>query len=189
MPALYCARFTTALDGYNVKMIRTEQVLDSWKAIREDTAQAVLDFAAEDFSFRATPEMQTFGEIAFHTLQAGNCLTGMLLAGEEDFTVPDFRERMARHAAPVPAGASPAELAAALRETLERRVQELSKQSPEFFAGIITRFDGQRLTRLEMVQAIKEHELTHRAQLFMYLRLKGIVPSTTRRRLAKQAGK
>ena len=51
----------------------------------------------------------------------------------------------------------------------------------------ITRFDGQRLTRLEMVQSIKEHELTHRAQLFMYLRLKGIVPATTRRRLAKMA--
>ena len=38
-----------------------------------------------------------------------------------------------------------------------------------------------------MVQTMKEHELTHRAQLFMYLRLKGIVPSTTRRR-AGQAG-
>jgi uncharacterized damage-inducible protein DinB len=45
------------------------------------------------------------------------------------------------------------------------------------------------VTRLEMVQTIKEHELTHRSQLFMYLRLKGIVPATTRRRLAKQAGK
>jgi uncharacterized damage-inducible protein DinB len=40
-----------------------------------------------------------------------------------------------------------------------------------------------------MVQTIKEHELTHRQQLFTYLRLKGLVPATTRRRLAKQAGK
>jgi uncharacterized damage-inducible protein DinB len=50
-------------------------------------------------------------------------------------------------------------------------------------------FDLARLTRMEMLQFIKEHELTHRSQLFMYLRLKGIVPATTRRRLAKQAGK
>jgi uncharacterized damage-inducible protein DinB len=49
---------------------------------------------------------------------------------------------------------------------------------------MVTRFDGQRVTRLEMIQTIKEHELTHRAQLFLYLRLKGIVPATTRRRLA-----
>jgi uncharacterized damage-inducible protein DinB len=38
-----------------------------------------------------------------------------------------------------------------------------------------------------MVQFMKEHELTHRSQLFLYLRLKGIVPATTRRRLARLA--
>ncbi len=178
-----------ALHGYNVDMIRTEYVLDSWKAIREDTAQAVLDFASQDFSFRATPEMQTFGEIARHILQSSYGLTGMLLAGEEDFTVPDFRERMTRLFAALPPEVPPAELATMLRETLESRIRELSAQSPEFFSRIVTRFDGQHLTRLEMVQTIKEHEITHRAQLFMCLRLNGIVPSTTRRRLARQAGK
>ena len=70
-----------------------------------------------------------------------------------------------------------------------KRTVELAAKSPEFLAQIITRFDGQKLTRLEMVQFIKEHELTHRSQMFMYLRLKGIVPATTRRRMAKQAGK
>jgi uncharacterized damage-inducible protein DinB len=53
----------------------------------------------------------------------------------------------------------------------------------------MTRFDGQQVTRLEMLQFVKEHELTHRSQLFMYQRLKGIVPVTTRRRLAKQSAK
>jgi uncharacterized damage-inducible protein DinB len=54
---------------------------------------------------------------------------------------------------------------------------------------MVTGFDGQKITRLETIQFIQEHELTHRAQLFVYLRLKGIVPATTRRRQAKQAGK
>lgn len=58
----------------------------------------------------------------------------------------------------------------------------------QFWAAEITRFDGLRVTRAEMLQFIKEHEVAHRAQLFLYLRLKGIVPATTRRRLAKQAG-
>jgi uncharacterized damage-inducible protein DinB len=35
-------------------------------------------------------------------------------------------------------------------------------------------------------QFVKEHELTHRSQLFLYMRLKGLVPPTTRRRQAKQ---
>ena len=66
------------------------------------------------------------------------------------------------------------------------RAGQLASQNAEFFAHVITRFDGQLVTRLEMVQFTKEHELTHRAQLFLYLRLKGMVPATTRRRMAKQ---
>jgi hypothetical protein len=36
---------------------------------------------------------------------------------------------------------------------------------------------------------LKEHELTHRAYLFLCLRMKGLVPATTRRRMAKSAGR
>jgi uncharacterized damage-inducible protein DinB len=75
-------------------------------------------------------------------------------------------------------------LASELRARLDERLPALAAQSPEFYAGIITRFDGQQVTRLEMIQTIKEHELTHRSQMFLYLRLKGIVPVTTRRRQA-----
>jgi uncharacterized damage-inducible protein DinB len=168
-------------------MIRTEHVLDSWRSIREDTIAAVQDFPADQFDFRATPEMQTFGEIARHILQSSEGMTGMVLAGENDFTVPDFRQRLMRHIGELAPDASPAELAAALRESLDRRLRELAGKPADFLAQEITRFDGVKLTRLEMVQFTKEHELTHRAQLFLCLRLKGIVPSTTRRRLARLA--
>ena len=175
-------------------MIRVEQVLDSWRTIRQDTAAAVEDFPAGELDYRPTPEVSTFREIARHVLDASDGLTGLLLAGDEDFT-GDFRKRMERmkpylRALPPAEGAADAtELAKALRESVAQRTAELAAQSPEFFAHLITRMDGQQVTRLEMVQTIKEHELTHRAQLFMYLRLKGIVPATTRRRLAKQAAK
>ena len=89
----------------------------------------------------------------------------------------------------LPADLSQVQLAAALRASVEQRVAELSAQTPEFFAHIITRFDGQKVTRAELVQMIKEHEMTHRSQMFLYLRLKGIVPSTTRQRQARPAAK
>ena len=170
-------------------MVRVEHVLDSWKTIRQDTAAAVEEFPAGDLDYRPTPELMTFREIARHILDASHALTGMLLAGDENFTAPDFRERLKRHMSGLDKGAGAPELAAALRESLEERTAQLAAQPAEFFSRIVTRFDGQQVTRLEMVETIKEHELTHRAQLFMYLRLKGMVPATTRRRLAKQAGK
>ena len=170
-------------------MIRVEQVLDSWRTIRTDTANAVDDFACEELAYRPTPEVETFGHIARHVLDASDGLTGMLLAGEDDFTAAGFRDRMKSYMRPLPEGFTSADLAAALRESMEHLHKHLSARPAEFFAGMVTRFDGQKVTRLEMIQFIKEHELTHRSQLFMYLRLKGIVPATTRRRLAKQAGK
>jgi uncharacterized damage-inducible protein DinB len=172
-------------------MIRVEQVLDSWRTIRQDTAAAVEDFPAGELDYRPTPEVATFREIARHVLDASDGLTGLLLAGDDNFS-GDFGKRMERmkpYLRGLPADAGATELANALRESVAQRTAELAAQPVEFFAHLITRMDGQRVTRLEMVQTIKEHELTHRSQLFMYLRLKGIVPATTRRRLAKQAAK
>ena len=40
-------------------MVRTETVLDSWKSIRQDTAQAVEDFPAGEFDFKATPDLMS----------------------------------------------------------------------------------------------------------------------------------
>jgi uncharacterized damage-inducible protein DinB len=69
---------------------------------------------------------------------------------------------------------------------VEERCAAFAALPPEFFAAMMTRFDGVQVTRLEMLQFVKEHELTHRSQLFVSLRLNGVIPATTRRRLATQ---
>jgi len=168
-------------------MVRVEHVLDTWKAVRQETVNAVDDFPAGEFDYRPVADVMTFGELARHILDAGDGLTGLLLAGDDNFATPDFREKMSRHFRAVEA--SPEGLAAALRESIEQRTAALAAQPPEFFAHVITRFDGMKVTRLEMLQMVKEHELIHRATMFVYLRMKGIIPATTRRRLAKQAGR
>jgi uncharacterized damage-inducible protein DinB len=167
-------------------MVRVETVLDSWKTVRQDTAQAVEDFPEKELDFRPTPELMTFGEIARHILDASHALTGLLLDGVDDFAVPGFREMLKKQLPPLPEKPEAAMLASELRKSMEERSTQLAQQPEGFYSQIITRFDGQRVTRLEMLQFIKEHELTHRAQLFIYLRLKGVVPAPTRRRQAKK---
>jgi uncharacterized damage-inducible protein DinB len=164
-------------------MVRLEHVLDSWKTVRADTIAAVEDFPAAELDYRPTPDVMTFAEIARHILDASDGLTGLLLAGEDSFATPDFREKLRKHIRDAGAGAQ--DLAAALRESIDRRTVELAARPAGFYAQTITGRNGQQLTRLEMLQFVKEHELTHRAQLFLYLRMKGIVPATTRRRMAK----
>ena len=174
---------------YNVVMVRVESVLSSWKAVRQDTVAAVEDFPAGELGYRATPDVMSFGETAAHILVAGEILTGLLLDGFTNFSGPEFREKRKERLRPLPEKATPEWLAAELRKSIDEIVSNLAQQTPEFWAATVTRMDGMQATRLEMVQFIKEHELVHRAQLFFCLRLKGIVPATTRRRMAMQAAK
>jgi uncharacterized damage-inducible protein DinB len=169
-------------------MIRLDALLNSWKAVRQTTAQSVEEFPAADLDFKPTPELDSFRQIARHILNAGNALAGLLLDGEVNFTGPEFREKIKKHFSALPADADAAALAAELRTSADGAIAALARQTPDWYAQIVTRVDGQQVTRMEMLQFVKEHELTHRAQLFMYLRLKGIVPITTRQRLARQAG-
>ena len=168
-------------------MVRLEHVLDTWKAVRQDTVAAVEDFPPAEMDFRPAPGVMTFGEVARHILEAGEGLTGLLLSGDDNFNTPGFRERLMQHVV-TRTGPDAASLAQGLRRSMEERSAELAAQPPEFFSQMITRMDGLRVTRLEMLQIMKEHELTHRAQLYICLRLKGIVPAPTRRRMARRAG-
>ena len=165
-------------------MVRSQFVLDSWKTIRKDVVAAVREFPAEAFQEKPVEGVDSFATIAQHILNAGHAFPGILMTGTDNLQTPDFRERMKAHMYDLPATATPAELADALEKSIESRTAELARQPEEFFTQEITRFDGARLTRLEMLQFVKEHELTHRSQLFMLMRLKGIVPPTTKRRLA-----
>jgi len=165
-------------------MVRLESILDSWKGIREDTAQAVEDFSAQDLDYKPSADLMSFGDIARHILQASHVGTGMLLDGV-DMTMPQARELIAKYLAQLEPSEGAGPLARELRSQMHTRAAQLGAKPASFYDGEITRFDGQKATRLEMLQIMKEHELTHRAQLFLYLRLKGIVPPTTRRRQAK----
>ena len=170
-------------------MVRLETLLASWKTVRQDTAQAVEEMPESEMGFRPAEGMLTFHETALHILHAGHILTGLLLDGETNLATPAYRESFPRYIGQLPETSTRDQLANALRQELEQRAPQLAAQPPLFWEQIMTRFDGQQVTRLEMLQFVKEHELTHRSQLFMYQRLKGMVPVTTRRRLAKQSAK
>jgi uncharacterized damage-inducible protein DinB len=168
-------------------MVRVNFVLDSWKTIRKDVVAAAREFPAGAFQETLIAGVDPFAVIARHVLDAGHAFPGILMAGIDNLQAPGFREQMARYKAPLAADATPTQLAEALETCLDARLAELYAQPAEFFSHEITRFDGFRLTRLEMLQFVKEHELTHRSQMFMLMRIKGMVPHTTRRRLAAAA--
>src|SRR6185436_11412721 len=102
-------------------MVRKETVIDSWKVVRQDTAQAVEDFPATELDFKATPDLMSFGELGRHILDAGHALTGILLDGVDNLATPEFREMVARYKPQLPEHLDAATLASELRNSLETR--------------------------------------------------------------------
>ena len=153
--------------------------------MRDDTALAVEDFASESLDFKPADGMMSFGEIARHILDASHALIGLLLDGETNWATPEIQQKMRARSSGLPADADAKALAAELRSDLHTWITEMESRPSAFADTEVTRFDGQKFTMTEILQFVKEHELSHRSQLFVYLRLKGIVPATTRRRLAK----
>src|SRR5271169_767236 len=136
-------------------MVRLDSVITSWKSIREDTAQAVEDFSAQDLEYKPSADLMTFGAIARHVLEAGYGVTGMLLDGVADMTTPQVRETMGKYVAELPKTEGTGALAHELRSAMEKRIAQLSAQPADFFSGEITRFDKQRVTRLEILQGLR----------------------------------
>jgi len=99
-------------------MVRLEQTLASWKTIREDTAQAVEDFSAQDLDFKPADGMMSFGELARHILEAGHLMTGMLLDEVKSMAGPDFREMVKKYVSQVPPTEGTGALARELRSSV-----------------------------------------------------------------------
>src|SRR5882724_7728652 len=106
-------------------MDRLQAVLDSWKTIRQDTAQAVEDFPASDFDFKATPDLMSFEDLGRHILDAGHALSGMLLDGVDNLATPQFREMIGKYRPPLPERLDAPTLASELRKSIETRSAEL----------------------------------------------------------------
>src|SRR5260370_10939517 len=127
-------------------MVRTETVIDSWKTVRQDTAQAVEDFPAAEMDFKATPDLMTFGELARHVLDAGHALTGMLLDGVDNLATPQFREMIGKYRPQLPEQLDAASLDAELRRAVRTQTAKLSAKGQDLFSGVITRLDGQKVS-------------------------------------------
>ena len=126
-------------------MISLDSVLNSWKTVREDTAQAVEDFSAHALDYKQAADLMSFGDIAQHVLQAGHALTAIMLDGVDNMATPDFRQKMGQYVAELPKTDNAAALARELRSQLQSDAARLAAKPAEFFAGEITRFDGQRV--------------------------------------------
>ena len=165
----------SALALYGVR-----ELADGMRAVRRNTILIAQDIPEAQYGFRATPETRSVAETLVHIAW----LWRSDRAIHEEARIEtvqgfDFTALMATSTVEEKVARSKAEIVERLRAEGERAVLWLEGLSDDFLAERVRFPDGSSVGRFEWLQATKEHELQHRAQLTVLSRMLGIAPRFT----------
>ena len=164
-----------------------KELAASWRTVRNNTIQVAQDIPEEKYSFRAAPDTMSVGEMLAHLActphWAEQCL---FVEKKSNVTMEDFGKWMGENAVNQKALTSKAAIVEALKTNGDRFASYLESASETDLGATVTLPNGSK-SRFEMALGVKEHEMHHRAQLFLIERMIGIVPHLTRARQERQA--
>lgn len=166
-----------------------KQLAASFRTVRANTVRVVEEIPEEKFDFVAAPGLRTVRALvshvlwgprmyeAFHRTNPVSTLKGF-----------DFGTIMAEAGAFEARPRTKAELVSALKADGEDFAAWMETLTDAFLAQTYTDHTGANpKSRLESLLSPKEHEMHHRAQLMLILRMVGGVPHLTRDRQARAA--
>jgi uncharacterized damage-inducible protein DinB len=164
-----------------------KDLAESFRTVRRNTIQVAEDIPAEQYSYKPTADTMSVGEILAHLAVSPQWAQQChFVEKKATVSMEDFGRWMGE------AGAASKAL------TAKEQIVDLLKSNGEAFAGQMEKMTDEQLgervtlpmgdkTRFEMLLGVKEHEMHHRAQLFLIERLLGIVPHLTRARQERMA--
>jgi uncharacterized damage-inducible protein DinB len=151
-----------------------------WDKVRQNTTSAAVDMPEEHYDSAPFDGMWSFRKQVAHVLNVADVLCDGLEQGAFDpskFAQDNYGSR------------SKAELVKTLEEQFRTHQQQLAAHPASFWNEARKSFDGSDKTAGELLQMAKEHEIAHCNQIYIYLRSKGILPPTTRKRAEQKAAK
>jgi uncharacterized damage-inducible protein DinB len=165
-----------------------KELAASWRTVRKNTIQVADDIPEDKYAFRAAPGTMSVGEMLAHlaatTHWAQQCF---FVEKKTSVAMEDFGRWMSEVDSKEKALIGKSAIVAALRNEGEAFAKQLDAITESELAEMITGNPAGPKSRLEMILGIKEHEMHHRAQLFLIERILGIVPHLTRARQERMA--
>ena len=164
-----------------------KDLAESFRTVRKNTIQVAEDIPEDKYSYRAAPDTMSVAEMLSHLActphWAQQC---HFVEKKTSVTADDFGKWMGEIGAKSQALTSKAAIVAALKADGETFAKELESMTDAQLGEGVTTPMGTR-SRFESMLGVKEHEMHHRAQLFLIERMIGIVPHLTRARQQRMA--
>jgi uncharacterized damage-inducible protein DinB len=156
-------------------MANTEEFLMQWRDTREGLIEEVERVPEDRLNFCATTEARSILAILQHVVESERALVGEICRDDTDlrrlFTRPPDGE--------VTEAITKAAMLSLLHSSLRASSEKIAQFGTTKLDNLMTRFDGQQVRKIAMLNFTLAHEMYHRGQLTVYQRLLGIEPALT----------
>ncbi len=156
-----------------------DEALEAWEYTRAGVIDEIGNLSEADLAFRPHAKSRTAAEIAIHIVESGLLMAGELSRPDGNFGRKPYVQLMKEHAGGVAPAAKKAKIVALLKRTHADGDRKIRAAGELSMLQLITRFDGERGTRLAWMNHGIAHEDYHRGQIALYARLVGRVPALT----------
>jgi uncharacterized damage-inducible protein DinB len=164
-----------------------KDLAESFRTVRKNTIQVAEDIPEEKYSYRAAPDTMSVAEILAHLATIPHWAQQCFFNEKKtNVSMEDFGRWMGELGAKGKALTTKAQIVEALKTNGEMFAQQLETLTEAELAQSIGAPNGSK-SQFEMLLGVKEHEMHHRAQLFLIERMVGIVPHLTRARMERMA--
>lgn len=164
-----------------------KDLAESFRTVRKNTIQVAQDIPEDKYSFRAAPDTMSVGEALAHLATSPYWATQChFVEKRSSVAMEDFGRWMGEAGGKAKALAAKAAIIEALTTDGEMFAKGVESMTDAQLGERVALPGGDK-TRFEMLLGVKEHEMHHRAQLFLIERMIGIVPHLTRARQERMA--
>jgi len=156
-----------------------EETLDAWAYTRSSFIREIQNLTEADLKLRPKPVSRTPTEIAIHIVQSGLMMAGELSRTDGNFQRKSYPQFIREDARGIQPANKKSEIVRLLKRTHAEGERRIRAAGELHMLQMITRFDGERGSRLAWMNHGISHEEYHRGQLALYARLAGRVPALT----------
>ena len=157
-----------------------DPIIGSWREVRAGLIDEVSQIPADKFSFRAADGMRSIAELLQHLVESQKFLVGEACRPDTNLMRKSFAENIKDYAPDVRSVDDKEAIIQMLQATMDD-CEKLLRANVDELKNSMKRFDGKEMTKLGFMSFAIAHEMYHRGQLTVYVRLLGIEPMLTQK--------
>lgn len=157
-----------------------DPIIGGWREVRAGLIDEVSQIPADRFSFRAAEGMRSVAELLQHLVESQKFLVGEACRPDTNLLRKSFAENIKDYAPDVRTVNDKEAIIQMLQTAMDDCEKQLRENADEM-KNTMKRFDGKEMTKLGFMSFAIAHEMYHRGQLTVYVRLLGIEPMLTQK--------